>query len=137
MIQRLWSTYKNDERGATAVEFSLIAMAFLVLVFGIMELGRYMFTWNAVQYAMEQATRYALVNEDAPIEEVEDYAASQMPPVLIDPDKLQIQISYSTTSDVDFIELSGNYDYDAFGPILPDGLSLVGDINVNARMPVP
>lgn len=96
-----------------------------------------MFTWNSLQYATEQATRYALVNEDAPVAEVEEYARSQMPPVLIDPDGLGLAIAYTTSSGIDFIEISATYDYQIFSPVLPGGLEIETDLTSNARMPVP
>lgn len=119
------------------MEFALIATALVVLLLAIIELGRYFFTWSSMEYAMEQATRYALVNEDAPISAVEEYAISQMPSVLVDINNLSVEIIYTNESGVDFIELAGTYDYRMLSPILPDSLILNMDLNVISRMPVP
>ncbi|MGH6794891.1 MAG: TadE/TadG family type IV pilus assembly protein [Methylocella sp.] len=48
-------------RGATAVEFALIGPSLVLLLFGTIEGGRMLWTQNALQYAVEQAARYAVV----------------------------------------------------------------------------
>lgn len=135
-MRNFFKSYFKRQEGATSVEFALISVAFISMLFATIEIGVYLFTWNSVQYSLEQATRYALVNEDATVEEVREYAISQMPSVLINSNDLQIQISYSTSSDIDFIELTGNYAYQVFGLVLPNGFSPSDDISVNVRMPV-
>lgn len=39
----------RDRRGATAIEFSLVAISLLMLVFGVIEFGRVMWTREALQ----------------------------------------------------------------------------------------
>ncbi len=135
-MKKFWKKFKNDETGTTAIEFAFVGTIFLVLVLSVIEMGRYFFTWNSLQYAIEQAARYALVNEDVATSVVEDFVVSQMPSFLVDPDSLTIQINYTNSSDVDFIELSGTYDYNIFSPVLPGGLFIDSDMRVSARMPV-
>jgi Flp pilus assembly protein TadG len=135
-MKYFWGKYGRDSSATTAIEFALVGTIFIILLLSILEMGRFFFTWNSLQYAMEQATRYALVNEDAPISDVEQYAITQMPSVLVDPSRLSIEINYSGTSGVDFIELTGTYDYDVFSPVIPGGFFVDTDLRVNARMPV-
>ena len=52
----------SDRAGAAAVEFALIVPAFLLLLLGIMELGRLMWTQNALHYAVEEAARCSAVD---------------------------------------------------------------------------
>jgi len=56
------STVIADRGGATAVEFSLIAPALLLLLFGIAEVGRLLWTQSALHFAVEEAARCAAVD---------------------------------------------------------------------------
>jgi Flp pilus assembly protein TadG len=50
----------SDDAGASAVEFAIIAPVMLMLVFGIFEFGRFFWTQNALQYAVEETARQSL-----------------------------------------------------------------------------
>src|SRR5262249_49875900 len=49
-------------RGTTAVEFALIALPLLLLLLGIIEFGRMLWTQSALHYAVQEAARCAAVN---------------------------------------------------------------------------
>ena len=46
-----------DERGGTAVEFSLVITALFMLLFGVLEFGWYLWTANALQQTAIQTAR--------------------------------------------------------------------------------
>jgi Flp pilus assembly protein TadG len=46
------------------VEFALVAMVLLTLLFGIFELGRTIWSYNTIAYAARQASRYASVRSN-------------------------------------------------------------------------
>ena len=76
------STHKSfgvDTRGATAVEFGMIAFPLFLLIMGIIEGGRMLWTQNALQYAAEQAARCAVVNTTVcgTASQIQSYAVSQ------------------------------------------------------------
>jgi hypothetical protein len=48
-------------RGAAMVEFAIIALLFFVLLFGIIEFARAMFTWNTMVEATRRGARVAAV----------------------------------------------------------------------------
>jgi hypothetical protein len=48
-------------RGATVVEFAMVLPLFLLLLFGIIEFGRYFFVQHTLQFATREGTRLALV----------------------------------------------------------------------------
>ena len=50
-----------QRRGATAVETALVMLAFLILVFGMLELGMTVFQRNIVSHAARQGARRAIV----------------------------------------------------------------------------
>lgn len=53
---------RRDRDGASAVEFAIILPMLLMLVFGVMEFGRALWTQNALHYSVEQAARCATVD---------------------------------------------------------------------------
>ena len=62
MLRRL--NAKSDQRGATLVEFAIGASVFLMVMFGVIEFGRLLWTHNALTDAARRAARYA-VNKPA------------------------------------------------------------------------
>ena len=52
---------RQGQHGATAVEFALVAMILFLLLLGIMEFGRLMFTWNSAVEATRRGARLATV----------------------------------------------------------------------------
>jgi Flp pilus assembly protein TadG len=58
---RLETKDRTGERGATALEFTLIAVLLFTLVFGIIDFGRALYTYHWTSYAAHQATRWASV----------------------------------------------------------------------------
>jgi len=57
---------KKGIRGATAVEFALVLPLFVLLLFGIIDFGRYFFIQHTVQFATREGTRLALVGGTLP-----------------------------------------------------------------------
>jgi Flp pilus assembly protein TadG len=55
----------HDRRGQALVEFALIIPIFLVLVFGIVDAGRLVFTYNTIANAARAGARVAIVNQAA------------------------------------------------------------------------
>lgn len=48
---------QRDESGATAIEFAMVSMPFLALLFGIIAVGLFFFTTFSLENAVEQASR--------------------------------------------------------------------------------
>lgn len=53
----------RDIAGSAAVEFACTAPLLILLLFGIVETGRVLWTKNSLQYAVERATRCGVVNQ--------------------------------------------------------------------------
>lgn len=73
--RRIW----RDVRGASAVEFGITAPIFLMMVFGIIEGGRVLWTQVALQHATEMAARCAAITNADVCDSVpiQDYAVQQ------------------------------------------------------------
>ena len=52
----------HKRKGATVIEFALTFLLLLTLVVGVFELGRTIWTYNALTHAAKQASRYAMVH---------------------------------------------------------------------------
>ena len=52
----------KDLRGSAAIQFGLVAPSLLLLLLGIMEIGRMLWTTNALHYSVEEAARCASIN---------------------------------------------------------------------------
>ena len=50
------------EKGATAVEFAFVLPVLMALFMGIFEFGRAMWTWQTLQFAVEESARSALAD---------------------------------------------------------------------------
>ncbi len=74
--------FKVDNRGVAAVEFALVGLPLILLLFGTIECGRMFGTQNALQYAVEQAARYAIACDPPTTpcpttSQIQSYAASK------------------------------------------------------------
>jgi Flp pilus assembly pilin Flp len=52
---------KRAQRGAAAVEFAIVASLFFLILLGIIEMGRLLWTWNAAAEATRLGARMAVV----------------------------------------------------------------------------
>jgi Flp pilus assembly protein TadG len=52
---------QDPERGQTLVEFALVVMIFLVVLFGILEFSRALWTYNTIVQATRAGARFAVV----------------------------------------------------------------------------
>ena len=57
--------FAGDEGGATLIEFSLVVLLFLFLLFAIIDFGRLAHSWTAAQKATQVAARIAAVRPPA------------------------------------------------------------------------
>lgn len=75
----LLQRFARREDGSPVVEFALGAPLVLMLMLGIMEVGRLIYAQAALNFAAEEATRYAIVREgQLTDQQIENYAAQQL-----------------------------------------------------------
>ncbi|MBI4030884.1 MAG: pilus assembly protein [Proteobacteria bacterium] len=135
-MKQFLKKFIDDTSGTTAVEFGLIAMSFLTVIFGIFEGGRLIMMQNSFQYSLERATRQALVNDDITEDELAEYIADDMAVMMLDPDKINMEIGFAESSGVDFVEISGTYNFSPMiSYFLPDNWSSI-NLAASSRMPV-
>jgi TadE-like protein len=67
-MQRLAARIRRGERGTTMAEFAIISAIFFMLIFGIIEFGRLLYTHNALTDAARRGARYAALHKEAAID---------------------------------------------------------------------
>jgi Flp pilus assembly protein TadG len=75
-LLRAFATLRAARRGATAVEFALVAGVALLLIFAVIELGLLMWTKNALQYTAAAAARCAAMGSPG-CTNAQQYAVTQ------------------------------------------------------------
>ena len=53
----------KDDRASSAAEFALVVPLLLLLMFGIIDVGRYMWTLNQLEKTTQMGVRYAVVSD--------------------------------------------------------------------------
>lgn len=71
---------RRARAGTAAVEFGLLALPFVAIIFGIVEFGMIVWTHTSLQFVVEEAARCASVNTTvcSTPAQIQQYAASRM-----------------------------------------------------------
>src|SRR5882724_1302459 len=99
---KLKNCTEKPEKGQALVEFATVTLLFFTLVFGIIEFGRALWTWNTIAQATRAGARYAAVeiptSDDAPIMKVVVYndpnASSSSTPVVPGLTEANVRVRY-------------------------------------------
>lgn len=108
----------SDERGATIVEFAIVVPSFLLLLFGIFDVGQAIYAQSVLQGAMQDAGRDAGLESGADQSDaINAYVREQTAPIVFgDPEYTVVRSNYQTFSDVgrpeDFTDSNDNNSYD-------------------------
>jgi Flp pilus assembly protein TadG len=70
---------RGAEEGATAVEFALVAPVLIGLIMGLVELGRLAWTFHALQHAVQETARHAMVHDADALPALTAFLQSQVP----------------------------------------------------------
>ena len=65
---------RRSRRGAAAVEFAIVAIPLLLVLFGIYEFARYVMTLQTLENAAREGARFAVVNTYSPTVEADAIA---------------------------------------------------------------
>ena len=114
MKRHLLQSIVKNESGSTAVEFGLMATAFLTIVFGTMEAGRIFWTQNALQYAIENASRDAIVNDEMTEGDIADAAALSLQTMMISGDPLNTSVVFVADDGIEYVEIDATYQYQSW-----------------------
>jgi hypothetical protein len=139
----------RDTRGATIAEFAIVLPVFLVLLFGIYDVGQAIYAQSVLQGALQDAGRDAgLETGSTQLNTIDQYVKDQTRPIVFGNPQYTIErSSYKTFSDVgrpeDFTDSNDNGTYDGDecfwdenesgdweGDVGQDGLGGAKDVNV-------
>src|ERR1700741_3141662 len=79
---------KRGERGSTMAELTIVAIVFFMLIIGIIEFGRLLYTHNALTDATRRGARYAVLHNSAStacVAKVVVYGEAHVDPNTCDP----------------------------------------------------
>ncbi|HYD29618.1 MAG TPA: TadE/TadG family type IV pilus assembly protein [Azospirillaceae bacterium] len=115
--------------GTSAVEFALVAPVVLILLTGIIETGRLFWIQNTLQYATEEAARWAMVNQAAGEAEMVAYAQSKL--TGLNPAGVAVTASPETVDGTSYVTIQATYQFSYAISLLPGGsLTLTGSTRV-------
>jgi hypothetical protein len=55
---------RKNESGGSVAEFAVVALVFFMIIFGIIEFGRFLYTHNALTDASRRGARYAALHQE-------------------------------------------------------------------------
>lgn len=105
--------------GTAAIEFGLVLPVFLSLVFGTVEFGRFMWSGNALDYASEQASRYALAHPSASHSEVQTFAETQV--MTVNNSEVTVTVTDETLDGIDYLKVTVTHPFETLLPLVPLG----------------
>ncbi len=141
-LRRLFARVAACRVGAVALEFAVGLPLFIALVYGLFEFARIAWTQNTLEYALEEAARFAIVNTDASTVEIQNVVTDSA--AALDPARITVTVTFETVGGGDFVTVTGTYDFDLVVPMtVPtagggqiDFKPLKPDITGTARMAV-
>lgn len=89
---------RRDGRGQTLVEFALIIPIFILIVMGIFDVGRAIYTYTTINNAAHEAARLAIVDQNTA--EVRDTAVGQAVGVRVAPGDVTVRWLNASFADV-------------------------------------
>ncbi len=104
----------QGRRGASIVEFALVFLLLMLVVLGLMDLGRGIWTYTTVAQASREASRYIMVHGSAnrtTAADIENVVARHA--IGLDASKLQVSTSYDDEDSKrgDTVDVSVRYDF--------------------------
>ncbi len=79
--------FSGDQKGSTVAEFAIVAGVFFMIIFGIIEFGRLLYTHNALTDAARRGARHAVMHaeNDPCVQNVVVYGETNINPVTCAP----------------------------------------------------
>lgn len=109
----------RDGSGNTAVEFALVLPVTLLALLGFLQCGLMMYDHNTLQYATEQAARYAMAHTAVTNQEISNVILAQA--TGLDPNLLTVQVAQTALNGVPCVKISSSYSFSFLAGLLPFG----------------
>ncbi len=130
-LRRLCARVAACRLGSVAIEFAVLLPVFFALIYGLFEFSRIAWTQSTLEYAVEEAARYAMINPEA--SETEISAVANDNATGLDVALIEFGVSFDTLGGGEFVTVDGSY---TFVPIVK--LVGLGEYNITStvRMPI-
>lgn len=125
-------TPRDRPRGQALAEFALVLPVFLVLVVGLFDFGRAIYTSNAISNAARVATRVAIVDQN--VTRVQQTASDEAPGSGLAADGVDVTFSCTHQIQMCLASVSVSVDYSPATPLIEQ---LVGPITLTATSEMP
>lgn len=104
-LLRLAGRWREDRKGATAIEFGILALPFMMMLIGTIAVGLFYFTTFSFENAVERAARLIRIGEvqqsGMSAEEFKDEICSRLPGYIDCAGKMRVNVqNYSEFSDI-------------------------------------
>lgn len=119
-----------DERGAAAVEFALIFVPLVLLLIGIVDFGRVLYTRNNIIEAADVGARVILIDNSASASVVTDAVHGAF--LAAPDDELTVTLGTASQNGIDFRTIALEHDIELITPLL-----VVGRITLDHTRRVP
>jgi Flp pilus assembly pilin Flp len=124
-------TFKQDETGATLVEYAIGASVVIMAIFGVLEFGRALWAHNALSDAARQGARYAVLHPegDPGVKNVVVYGDPDggtqplLPEMTIDNVIVTYSGDFSVNSGTATVTIT-NYDFKFVLPFMPTTITM-------------
>jgi Flp pilus assembly protein TadG len=110
-------TFRDDARGATALEFAIVLPIFLVIMYGVFQFGWAQHKLSSIRFAMETASRSLLLDPTMTEAQLTALVTSKLSGGSTDPN-VSISLSISDTAGAKIARLTGAYSTQVGVPLL-------------------
>lgn len=110
----------NVQRGAAAVEMAIVLFFLLVLVTGIIDVGRLIFNNISIQEAAQEGAFYGAFEENVTVTQIKQRVVDSTSSPAIDPDEVSVTCTTQTRSKKDgsTIRVTVEHDLDLITPFV-------------------
>lgn len=110
--------FLDDRSGVAAVEAALLLPIFLMFIFGTIEFGRAAYTKAVITFAVQEVSRYAMVQTDDDVATLKSKIAARL--VGLNPDKIEdLTVSGTTNADLtETVTMTLHYRFEFLVPMM-------------------
>lgn len=101
----------RNQDGVAAVEFAMIAPAFFALLLAVIDVSRFMWVLNTMQYSIDEAVRYGVIQE-LPDDEIEERVVAALTPI-----NSSSNVNVTVESDTSSVTVTASSTYSFFFPL--------------------
>lgn len=99
----------SNQAGTAAIEFALVAPVLILMIYGIIEVGRGLWIQNAMQLAVEEGARFAMANPTATDAQVLDRARAML--AGLNTNYFTFTVGVENGTEIDYVTVSANHNF--------------------------